>query len=306
MWTKIQGRSYKIVLADNVITGFSAGIYTIKEEYIGSGEHLGYTIYSGINWIISNQKGDKLVFNTNIPQLLPSNGTYIIDDRKSPALNSTIFVNENNPKLYCGLLDRDKIAHYGSCLMSRNDLYERPTLNRSGVLTSYYRFITETDFNKNIITNKDALDNTNFLVKTNEGVFQFQLERNAREAFNEIGYYHHFYPKKEWSGWVSDSLTGEYEGFGDNSSVINVGFLNYKDDSGNEYTKRFEIIEMDGKWSVKYKVNGKTYTSNSEPAESSSTFSNSDADPQSITLSFDSYIARNKILNVINTGIDAL
>ena len=307
MWTEINGYTYRIVIGDGVIDGLAEGIYSMQLLYVGSGDDLGLNLYS-INdtgkYIISDQIGDKLKFDSTIPQLSNSNGDYIVDQSKAPYQNSTVYVNNSNSTLFCGISDL-KLVHYGKYLIASNGALEIQYNDRSGNLKSYKRYIEANDFN-NVDISGSANNNTNFLVKSSDPLNQSQIEANARTAFSNKNYSYRFYPAGDWSGYVSDNLTGEYEGFGDKTDSKKVGYLNYKDTSDNEYTKGFEITKNNNVWSVVYIENGLTYISNSEPSDSNIVFNNSEATPSSITLSFDDYIQRDELKKVVSVGVDVV
>jgi hypothetical protein len=299
LWTEIKGYIYSIAIADGVIDGVTEGIYSAQLLYVGSGEHLGLSIFdvspAGL-YVITNQIGDKIEFDSNIPQLSLSNGTYVVDRSKAPLGNSTVYINESNSTLFCGITG-SLLVHYGKYLLAQNGALEFQYNNRQGTLLSYKRYIESDTFDTVDISNS-ANENTNLLVLDSES---FTTIRNtARDGFIANGYYYKFNPKGDWSGYSSNTLTGLYQGFGSNTGSIKVGYFNYKDSSDNEYTKSFEITESDNKWSVVY------YTSNSEPSDSTAIFTNTNADPQSITFTFDDYITRVSIVDVVNTGTDVI
>lgn len=318
LWSEIKSStSYQIVVDESVFDGVDKGNYTSSPKYVGSGEHEGYFILltSFGKYIISDKIGDDLNFFSNIPQLSDRSGVYSIDMTKRPNGVSTIY---KFGSFYCGtnfeqfgVYSFFALNSYGRYLISRLEPANIPANDRDGNLLSYYLKVTSLNISSTttIFTKWKARANTNtnlLLLKSesDSGLSQNELEATAKIAFDAKDYHWIFSPANNWSGWVSDTIAGVYEGFGSNSSTVEVGHLKYSDDNGKIYYKGFDIVERENNWYMTYKENGEEYKSSSEPQTSDVTFSNSKADPQSVDLTFVDYAERSQPLNLFDVGVD--
>ena len=292
--------SYKIVIDDNVITGVDRGVYVAQRTYEGEGDHAGLFVleFEGV-FVITDKIGDGVNLSTNFPPI--TGGVYNVDDTKKPTATSTVYKNTSGK--YVVANEFDGFSIYGDYLMPEDKMHDDLRYDRDGGIKTASRvYVINPSIPFPVIEWDDvfavpAHSDVSFLVTQDEidsGIYQNDIKADADNAFLANNYEYSFAPANNWSGWYSNTLLGEYSAFGDGSGTQIFGYFEYLDDQLNSYTKGFEITEADGVWSVVYQENNQTYTSNTEPINEDIVFTNSELTPNSITLTFNDYITRNK------------
>jgi hypothetical protein len=298
LWIKADNQFlYKIVVASDFIDGVNEGTYTAVKDYIGIDEHEGlFVLKFADKYIITNQIGDKIKVESNFLHII--GGEYGIDLTKKPSELSTIYKNNG---IHLSIDSADNIVYYGSMLIQNNHNHEQIRYNRNGVLKTSQRVFSSPSFD---YVNLSTYSNVTWLTTLDEfyaGIYPDDIEAAALDAFAANDYKYKFSPAENWSGWVSSSLTGEYQPFGGAVGTKTVGHFSYLDENENSYIKGFDITESDGEWSLTYAENGAIYKTIIEPENNNEDnhFINNDSEPSSIILTFDSYVTVSEsILNV--------
>lgn len=295
MWIENENPiAYKIVIDNNVIQNVTRGVYSATRIYEGTGEHTGYLVLKFNNiYVITDKIGDDINVTTNYPFV--NAGVYTIDTTKKPTPNATVYKSSNNK--YLTIDTNNKVKLYGSYLIENDDFHDDGRYNRDGVPLTGRRVYENIayDWDEEIPIIPTNL--VNYLLTSDDidnGLNEDDISNIAKDKFLARGYVYKSATMNNWKGWYSTSLTGAYLPFGGSTGNMEFGYYQYSDVANNRYIKGFDITEKDGVWSVVYRPNGELYTANAEPKATDTVFSNHDATPPTITLTFDNYITKDR------------
>lgn len=253
----------------------------------------------GDKFIISTKQSDDILVTSNIPDIITGNFTI----QRSRPIDGNYLYKSDTENAYI------VVASYGylffnNGLKPNDPIYDKWRYNTDGeALTSPTYFGIDKDaFNgQNLFANEQSYVKYMITDGSNEGT----VIADARTAFNAKEYELSLSDANNWQRWErlkTGGLAGEYQPFGGASGTKTVGYLEYEDTESASYVKGFDITEEDDVWSVVYNANGQKYITTTEPSNSDATFSNNEATPQNITLSFISYTAYDKPMNTFTVG----
>lgn len=317
MWIKATEQfTYHIISEiENVL---SAGVKDIKRHYIGVGEDAGYSIYlcEG-KYLITDKISDDIEFSSNIPQISGANGTFT-PAKTAPTrvevnygyLQNTLFKNGNYyiavgqvPSL-SGIGDAFNLFTNG--LTIAGDSHYLPRYDRTGLMKTFFERVSLNRTKHNdefILTHSNQPYRQEFLITDSEN--SSEVNNDADDAFDAREYKYSTEDAGNWTGWwrdYADGVVGDYQSFGGATGTKITGYLKYLDDANYSYVLGFDITKADNTYSVISKDNGNTYTKTGRPDTGDAIFTNANAEPQSITLSFDSYTAHDGLVRHFNIG----
>ena len=317
MWTKVdKPLSYYIAIDSGMIPDIDKGLYFASVIYKGYGDDYGLSIISVEGkYIISDKIGCDLSFNSNIPDYESGVGNYSLDLSIRPSTGGTIY--KSNSGHYCKIASSALgvyALYMGKYLIDNDPIEDQFRYGRDGVLMTTERIFNfgaykesngvplyKWDDRANVLSGDGGYVNFLTLSGENKG----EIEAASELAFIENDYFVQYDSINNWNGWYSDELTGVYNSFGGAGGQKKVGFYHYSDSEGNRYTKHIDLIEVDDKWSTVSKINGKTYTTSTEPQDLNVTLSNPDATPTTLSLTFIDYIQADKKEMHIVHGVNA-
>lgn len=318
--------SVKNQIEYTIISGVSGVTPALPREvyktHIGIGEDAGLFILlvSGDatlkdKYIITNKIGDDIKFNSNIPQygglgvfeLTPYRPTLIQSNTGSTKYTLYKSGNRHISVGYVAVsagTSGQRMSLLTDGLRGNDFEHERLRYDINGaLLTTPTNQQLVISLHNDVFNYVDSTSAVKYMSKTETS--ESAIISQAKTAFNAKGYFYSTEDAGNWSGWyrnVSDGIEGEYLPFGGASGSKKIGYLQYKDDLNYTYINGNDIIEESGVWSIVYPENELIYTSTSEPQEGSIVFSNDEATPSQVALTFDKYVSDNRSVYHITTG----
>ena len=315
MWVKIPtDKTYQIGLMAIPEKSISAGFYNAEVLYRGTDEHQGLflyrlyeSLYSPSYYVISDSIGTDILMTSNIDQWTPTGSKVFTRSSFGGRDGYTIYSNDSDYVVLARSLNivtphhvQAKFMQGG--IMPNDDIHNRFRCKRDGTLLTvpnnsgaYKAFESRVSYNYfasvRLYVQMMVLDTED----------ESTIEDATKLAFDSFDYGVEFGISGSFSGWISDTIIGEFEPFGDSEDSVKTGYLTYSDPEGRIYFLDFEITGNDDLYSVLYLENQKTYTKQGRPNESQQTFSlEGESD---LVLEFEGFSDRNDVVTAFQTGV---
>lgn len=304
LWIKVENQYtyYTFAEIDGIL---GAGIKSVKVLYRGTdldeGLFISNIIGSGINlYLISDKITDDINFTTNIPQLGDS-GTFSLYS-KPPTSEYTLYTDGERFIKVGSTSSKCRISTIGASF--KGNIHNGFRYGRDGVLLTFpnpYSIDPTSHNSEKIIPNQT--NDVEWMIL--EGEDSNTIKADAIVNFTDQEYKYQTSDASNWNGWYkvysSGVFTGEYQPFGDSDGTKKVGYLRFLSSTLHYYILDIDILEVDGKWTLTYY--DIEYTSLTRPDESGGTFTNEDAEPSEITLTFQNYTSASVLKNHFTVGV---